>query len=195
MLAAVDDDLLDREPAAGEWPLRQTLAHAIGVERSYRANTEFALARGDGDRLTLPPDPEVIVRTVAGEFRRPRPDPADTAGGSLDIVAAFAKRRAETDAALSELSEQQLRRPSEWGAIDDSVIDVRFRLHRFASHIAEHTVQCETTINALGVPLTDARAIVRAIGGARGMHERRSSADHLASLDAALTAKADAIGA
>jgi len=196
LLAAVDDDLLDREPAAGEWSLRQTLAHAIGVERSYRANTEFALARGEGDPLSLPQDPEAIVRTVAGEFRRPRPDPADTTGGSLDIVAAFAKRRAETDAALSDLSEQQMRRPSQWGAIKDSaVIDVRFRLHRFASHIAEHTVQCETTITSLGVPLTDARAIIRAIGAARGMHERRSSADHLASLDAALTAKADAIGA
>jgi len=196
LLAAVDDGLLDREPAAGEWSLRQTLAHAIGVERSYRANTEFALARGEGDPLSLPQDPEAIVRTVAGDFRRPRPDPADTAGGSLDIVAAFAKRRAETDAALSGLSQQQMRRPSQWGATADSaVIDVRFRLHRFASHIAEHTVQCETTTGALGVPLTDARAIVRAIGAARGMHERRSSVDHLASLDAALTARAEEIGA
>jgi len=196
VLAGVDDELLDREPAAGEWSLRRTLAHAIGVERSYRANTELAVVRADSDPLSLPQDPDVPVRTATGEHRRPRPDPADTAGGVLDIVAAFARRRAETDAALSALSDAELRRPSQWGAVHDpAVIDVRFRLHRFASHIAEHTVQCETTIAALGVPLTDARAIVRAIAAARGMHERRSPQTVLDALDAALLARADAIGA
>ena len=87
-------------------------------------------------------------------------------------------------------------RPSQWGPYEvPHRIDVRFRLHRFASHIAEHTVQCETTIAALGVPLTDARAIVRAIGAARGMHERRSPQNAIDTLDRALVAKADAIGA
>ena len=74
------------------------------------------------------------------------------------------------------------------------MIDVRFRLHRFASHIAEHTVQCETTIAALGVPLTDARAIVRTIGATRGAHERRSDRRTLDALDASLIARADAVG-
>jgi hypothetical protein len=195
LLAGVDDELLDRAPAAGEWALRQTLTHAIAVERSYRANTELALARGDADPLSLPADHDAVVRTAAGEHRRPRPDPADTSGGVLDIVEAFAKRRAETDAALSDLTSTQMTRPSRWGALDDSsVIDVRFRLHRFASHIAEHTVQCETTVAQLGVPLTDARVIVRAIGAARGAHERRSPSATLDALDAALHAKADAIG-
>lgn len=199
VLAGIDDGLLDREDresAAGEWSVRRTLAHTIGVERSYRANTEFALARGDGDPLSLPSDPEVPVRTATGEYRRPRPDPADTAGGVLDIVAAFARQRAETDASLSALTEVQLRRPSQWGAVDDpAVIDVRFRLHRFASHIVEHTVQCEKAIESFGITLNDARAIVRAIGAARGAHERRSPRSVLDALDAALHAKADAIGA
>ena len=195
LLAGVDNELLDREPAAGEWSLRRTLTHAIGVERSYRANTELALARGDGDPLSLPQDPTAVVRTARGEFRRPQPDPADTAGGVLDIVAAFARRRAETDGSLSDLTESQLKRPSQWGPYNDpAVIDVRFRLHRFASHIAEHTVQCETTIAALGVPSNDPRLIVRAIGAMRGAHERRSSREKLDALDASLTAKADALG-
>ena len=196
MLADVDDELVDREPAVGEWSLRQTLAHTIGVERSYRANTEFALVRADGDPLSLPQDPDVPVRTPTGEYRRPRPDPADTAGGVLDIVAAFARRRAETDDSLSTLSETQLRRPSQWGAAQDpAVIDVRFRLHRFASHIVEHTVQCEKTTLSLGVTLNDPRAVVRSIGAMRGAHERRSPRAVLDALDAALLAKADAVGA
>ena len=128
--------------------------------------------------------------------RRPKPDPADTSGGVLDIVAAFATRRAETDAALAGLDADQMIRPSQWGPYDVMhQVDVRFRLHRFASHIVEHTVQCEKTIAALGVTLNDPRAVVRTIGATRGAHERRSSRAVLDALDAALIARADAIGA
>jgi uncharacterized damage-inducible protein DinB len=96
LLAGVDDELLDRAPAEGEWSIRRTLEHAISVERSYRANTQHALVRRDDEPLTLPAD------------RRPQPDPADTSGGALDILAAFAARRAETDALLAGLDAQQL---------------------------------------------------------------------------------------
>jgi uncharacterized damage-inducible protein DinB len=183
LLASVDDDLLDRAPAAGEWSIRQTLAHAIEVERSYRANTQHALVRGDHEPLKLPAD------------RRPKPDPADTSGGVLDILAAFAARRAETDQVLAGLDEWQLVRPSQWGPYDVSHnVDVRFRLHRFASHLVEHTVQCEKTVEALGVRLNDPRAVVRSIGAARGAHERRSTRAVLEILDGALLARADAVG-
>jgi hypothetical protein len=183
LLAGVDDDLLDRPPAPGEWTLRETLAHAIGVERSYRANTQHALVRGDDEPLTLPAD------------RRPKPDPADTSGGMLDVVAAFAARRAETDAALAKLDARQLKRPSKWGPYEAAHdVDVRFRLHRFASHIVEHTVQGEKTIASLGVTLNDPRAVVRTIGAMRGAHERRSPREVLDGLDAALVARADAVG-
>lgn len=184
LLAAIDDDLLDRAPAEGEWSVRETLVHAIGVERSYRANTQHALARRDDEPLTLSAE------------RRPQPDPADTSGGVLDILAAFAARRAETDAALTGLDAAQMVRPSQWGPYEvPHRIDVRFRLHRFASHIVEHTVQCEKTIDALGVTLNDPRSVVRSIGATRGAHERRSSRTVLDGLDAALLARCDAIGA
>lgn len=184
LLAAIDDDLLDRAPAEGEWTVRETLAHTIGVERSYRANTQHALARRDDEPLTLSAE------------RRPQPDPADTSGGVLDILAAFAARRAETDASLAGLDAAQMVRPSQWGPYEvPHRIDVRFRLHRFASHIVEHAVQCEKTITALGVTLNDQRAVVRSIGATRGAHERRSPQSTLDALDAALIARADAIGA
>ena len=184
LLDGVGDDLLDRAPAEGEWSIRRTLEHAISVERSYRANTQHALVRGDDEPLTLPAE------------RRPKPDPADTRGGVTSIVAAFAARRAETDAVLVGLDARQLVRPSQWGPYEvPHNIDVRFRLHRFASHIVEHTVQCEKTIAALGVTLNDPRAVVRDIGAARGAHERRSGRSVLDALDAALLARAEAIGA
>jgi hypothetical protein len=173
-LAGVSEEQLDRVPRDGEWSARETLVHTIGVERSYRANTAFALARSADDPLSLPAD------------RRPQPDPDDTAGDGTRIAERLGVRRAETDAELSATRDDQLTLPSQWGSHAAAVrIDVRFRLHRFASHLVEHTVQCERALEAAGVAFGDARRVVRRISVARAMHERISSAADLARLDAA----------
>jgi hypothetical protein len=115
--------------------------------------------------------------------RRPKPDPADTAGSALNVVTRFAARRAETDAALGSVTDADLARPTVWDGIE---VDVRFRLHRFASHIAEHTYQCEKAIRVFGAFGGDARAIAMRIGATRGLHERRTEPATLRALDAAL---------
>jgi len=115
--------------------------------------------------------------------RRPQPDPADTAGDVLGIVGRFAGHRAETDRALAQIDPATLARPTVWDGVE---VDVRFRLHRFASHIAEHAYQCEKAIRALDAYGGDARTICRRIGALRGLHERRSDAATRRELDAAL---------
>jgi hypothetical protein len=80
-----------------------------------------------------------------------------------------------------------LARPTLWSGVE---VDVRHRLHRFASHIAEHTYQCEKAIRAFDAYGGDARTICRHIGALRGLHERRSDAQTLGALDAALAEKA-----
>ena len=179
LLLAVPDALLDREPAPGEWSIRKTMEHTIRVERSYRANTQHALLRRDDDPLILPED------------RRPKPEPADTAGDALAMTLALARRRSETDAALSPTVGTDLARPSEWSAVDTPfAVDVRFRLHRFGVHIVEHTHQLEKTLEALGQAETDAQAYVRQISILRSRHERRSSETARRRLDQSLAAVA-----
>jgi uncharacterized damage-inducible protein DinB len=183
LLLSVPDALLDREPAPGEWSIRKTMEHTTQVERSYRANTQHALLRHDGEPLTLPAE------------RRPKTDPADTAGDAAAIVAALARRRAETDATLAGTDADRLSRPSQWSATDTPFdVDVRFRLHRFAAHLVEHTQQVEKTLRALGQPETDAQAYVRQISIIRGRHERRSSDGVRKRLDDQITAVAVAAG-
>ncbi len=184
LLLAVPDALLDREPAAGEWSIRRTMEHVIGVERSYRANTQHALYRQAADPLTLPAE------------RRPKLDPSDTAGDAESIVAALAQRRSETDGALAGTEASELSKPSQWSATDTPFdVDVRFRLHRFGAHLVEHTQQVEKTLGALGQGETDAQAYVRQISIIRARHERRSAEAVRKRLDDALTAVADASGA
>ena len=173
VLAGVGSEALDRSPAEGEWSARRTLEHAIGVERSYRANTRHAIVRGADEPLTLPAE------------RRPQPDPADTAGDGSALAEHLGARRAETDADLGRITEDEMTRASHWGALEEGLdVDVRFRLHRFASHLVEHTVQCERALEAAGVVFGDARRVVRRISVLRAMHERITPAAELARLDA-----------
>ena len=175
LLAGLGDERLDELPAEGDWSLRETLAHAIGVERSYRANVAYSIERLPAEPVLMPAD------------RRPPPDPADTEGPMIEILGRFAAHRAVTDRELSAIPEGALARPTVWGGVE---VDVRFRLHRFASHILEHTYQCEKTIRLLGAFGGDGRAICRRIGEMRGLHERRTDRAHLDALDAALDEKA-----
>jgi len=69
-------------------------------------------------------------------------------------------------------------------------VDVRHRLHRFASHIAEHTNQCEKTVRALDAFGGDARSIAKRIGVMRGLHERQTDPVTRRALDAAMEQKA-----
>jgi len=179
LLLAVPDALLDREPAPGEWSIRKTMEHTTRVERSYRANTQFALLRRDDEPLVLP------------EERRPKSDPADTAGDALAMTLALARRRSETDAALAGTIALELSRPSEWAAVDAPFkVDVRFRLHRFGAHLVEHTHQIEKTLDSLGQLETDAQSYVRQISILRSRHERRSSVAVRTRLDDSLAAVA-----
>ena len=181
LLLAVPDALLDREPAPREWSIRKTMEHTIGVERSYRANTQYALLREDGEPLTLPAD------------RRPKPDPADTEGDALAIALALARRRAETDTALANTPADDLARASQWAAVKEPFnVDVRFRLHRFGAHLVEHKQQVEKTLRALGQTETDAQAYIRQISIIRSRHERRSTEGVRQRLDDAIAAVAEA---
>ena len=175
LLVAVPDALLDREPAPGEWSVRQVMAHTIRVERSYRANCEYALVRRDDEPVGMPDE------------RRPVADPADTAGDALAIAGALSRRRAETDASLAGADAAALASRTEYGPLDDDFqVDVRFRLHRFAVHLAEHTQQIDKTVRALGQRETDPQAYVRQISILRARHERRSPREVLARLDGAI---------
>ncbi|HEY6959623.1 MAG TPA: DinB family protein [Candidatus Limnocylindria bacterium] len=181
LLVAVPDALVDTAPAPQEWSVRQTMEHAIRVERSYRANCVYAVTRSDDQPVAMPAE------------LRPQADPADTTGDALAIALAFARRRMETDDALAQLDASALDRPTRYGPVDVAFdVDLRFRLHRFAVHIAEHAQQIDTTLRALGQRETDAQAYVRRLSVLRARHERRSPRDVLARLDAAAAEVASA---
>ena len=153
LLAGLPGALLDKTPRAGEWPLRETLSHMLAVEQRYALQTRYAVDRADGEPMLIP------------DGRLPLTAPANV-GGEIDaILARLAEARAETNRWLGDVAPAAMTRPTVWGGYD---VDVRFRLHRFAAHVVEHTIQCEKTLLALGWRQTEGRRIARCLAAVVG---------------------------
>jgi len=146
LLIGLPTDVLDRVPREGEWPVREILRHVIVIEGRYAVQTRYAVDRADTDPMRVADD------------KMPTPAQTNATGSIAEILARVAEARAETDRRLGELPIAAMTRPTQWIQYD---VDVRFRLHRFASHIIEHTVQCEKALAALGWRATEGRRIVR----------------------------------
>lgn len=166
LLAGLSEELLDQEPAPGEWPLREVMRHTVNTEVGFRVRSLWAVDRGPDDSLDVPADRAPVDVDVSGDV--------------ASIIAALLAARADTDAQFAKLSADDLARPARWAGFP---VDVRFRMHRHASHLAEHTNQCEKALHALGQDPLEARQLVRAIWAARGAHERYSDPATLTRLD------------
>ena len=146
LLIGLPAELLDRAPRDGEWTVREILRHVIVIEGRYAVGTRYAVDRADADPMRVADD------------KMPTPAQTDVTGSATQILARLGAVRAETDRRLGDLPATAMTRPTQWVHYN---VDVRFRLHRFASHLVEHTVQCEKNLAVLGWRSTEGRRIVR----------------------------------
>jgi hypothetical protein len=146
LLIGLPTDLLDTAPRDGEWSVREILRHVIVIEGRYAVQTQYAVERADADPMRVADD------------KLPTPAQTDVTGGISRILARVGEARAETDRRLGDLPAAAMARPTQW---IQYAVDVRFRLHRFAAHLIEHTVQCEKALAALGWRATEGQRIVR----------------------------------
>ena len=171
LLTGLPGDLLDQAPGAGEWPLRETLRHMLLVERRYAAQTRYAVERKDSEPVRIPDD------------RQPTATESDVRGEIGAILARIGEARTDTNRWLGDVAGPAMTRPTIWVGHD---VDVRFRLHRFAAHIVEHTIQCEKTLFALGWRPTEGRRIARHVAAAIGELEGLGALDDARGLEARL---------
>jgi DinB family protein len=175
LLIGLPTALLDTAPREGEWSLRETLRHVIVIEGRYAVQTRYAVERTDADPMRVADD------------KMPTPAQVDVTGDTSRILARLAETRAETDRRLGDLPPAALLRPTQWVHYD---VDVRFRLHRFAAHLVEHTVQCEKTLAALSWRATEGRRIVRRLTALLGEIEGLSAAPEARAIEQRLVERA-----
>jgi hypothetical protein len=171
LVIGLDPALLETPPRVGEWPVGETLRHLEIVERRYAIQTLYAVERSDADPVRIP------------EGRLPPIAPSAAGADWGELLARLGEARAESDRRLGDVAPAAMTRPTIWAQWE---VDVRFRLHRFASHLVEHTVQCEKTLQALGRRQTEGRRILRRITAALGEIEGLGAGDEARAIEARL---------
>lgn len=164
-LASLDDTILDRVPKDGEWTARQVLGHTIDGQRSYGWFTRWRLLLPPGTGpITVPPEVEALADS-------------ELPGEAAEGLGTLAELRSRMDACLDEwalllgaTSDEQLAKPALWS---NTPVDIAFRLGRWSSHIAEHTVQLDKTLDWLGHRPTEVARVVRDLHTALGRLESR----------------------
>ena len=163
-LAVLDEGLLDRVAKDGEWTIREVLAHTIEGQRSYGWFTRWWLSQPLGaDR------PARVTEDAETASQRELPSiEAEGAGTLAEIRARLDEVLDEWALRDAELDATALAAPAMWSGIP---VDIDFRLGRWASHIREHTVQLDKTLDWLGYAPSEPARIVRDLHAAWGRVE------------------------
>ena len=158
-LLGIGPDDEDRAPAAEEWPLRKVVAHIIGAELGFFAVAKYALDRhreGDWRPAEIPDeaweplfgeDIALIEARLDGPLAGMRP-----------YHEALHERIVRE---FDGIGEEELALPSiYWEGYE---LSLRFRLHRFDSHLRQHTVQIDKTRESIGRSPNEAQRLLRLI--------------------------------
>lgn len=189
VLLGIGDEEADIVPADGEWPLRTVVEHIIATEIGFSGVIQYALdRRRGGDRLPTDPPQEVWDSMVGEERGKLR---SVIQGPFADVMDYYARRHEKVLRAFADISDEELATPSVFW--EDEAMTIHFRLHRFDSHLRQHTVQLEKTLEGIDRRPNEARRLLRLIYAAlaeveaatigawdQGADRRRSAADRIA---------------
>lgn len=162
ILATLTDADLDADPGGGEWTVRQTLAHIIGGQRGYAWGSAYWLSVRDEPKPDGP-------RRAPDDLFSAMPDESVEATGSI----AEARRKLDdivdaTSSRYATLTTDEMNVSGGWAGFP---LTIRFRMWRWSSHIQEHTVQIDKTLDMLGRRRTEVQYLLRLIARAYGRLE------------------------
>ena len=144
----IDEELLDRTPALGEWTLRTIFNHVHSVERYFFAHILNALDNDNPQPLN-----NEQIAAIVGE-------PAPTGNGTLAALwASYSSLHERIATRLATLNDAELQLLSPmW---EPEPVSIEFRILRFAAHIREHANQLEKSLWQLERRPNEAKMLLR----------------------------------
>jgi DinB family protein len=159
LLIPLADATWDVDPGGGEWTIRQTLGHVVASQRGYGATSGWWQTQAlPADMPDLPVVPESIFDVLPTE----EAESYGTPGSVRDRLDDALDRSCER---LAGLPEQRLAYGARWSGFP---VDVGFRMGRWASHIREHAIQVEKTLDMLDHRPTEVDRLIRHVLSAWG---------------------------
>lgn len=158
-LLGIGADEADRPPSEGEWSLRQVVAHIVGADVGFYVVVKYALDRHRSDDGRPVKIPDEAWEAIIGEDWASIEAILD--GPLADIQSYHEVLHERVLREFAAISEEELAAPSMyWEGYEMSL---RFRLHRFDSHLRQHIVQIDKTLEGIGHSPNEAQRLLRLI--------------------------------
>jgi DinB superfamily len=158
-ILGVSNEDAERASAEGEWPVQRAYAHLLGTDINFSIVVRYALERhragtwsperysdADADRLAGISDENYLALVQ----------------GPLSGMVAFHRELHRGIAEeFSGITDQELELPSTYW--EETRFPIRHRLHRYEAHLAQHTVQIDKILVAIGQTPTESKRLLRQI--------------------------------
>lgn len=157
----------NQPPAEGEWAPRQVLSHILSADIGFYGVVRYAL-----DRLRSPEGRPALIPDEAWEpmIGIPEAEYEALLKSPLENMRSFHDRfHARILEEFAGIDDAELEAPSMYW--EGTSFSLRFRLHRFDSHMRQHTIQMDKTTLALGHAPNEARRLLRLMYNALGEAE------------------------
>jgi hypothetical protein len=178
VLLGVTDEQAAQAPLEGEWPLRQVLAHIVQADRGFLIGNALGL---DHLRAGKPGSFE-MTEEIWNDYWASAPFKDLSETGSLSqIQAYYAPLHVRILREFSSVTGPELGLPIRYW--EDEPYPLEFRLHRFTSHLRQHTIQVEKTLVMLGLHPTETKRLLRNIFNALAAVENSALGDDCFGLD------------
>ena len=158
-LLGVDESDYDRIPMEGEWPPRRVLDHIVQADLVFYAVIKHGIKShrmGDGKLSKLT---DKIWEEVTGTTD---PELDKMLAGPIEAIISYHEEiHVRTLAELSDISDEELQKTALFW--EKEAMTIRFRLHRFESHLRQHTIQMDKALDMLDLRPTEIKRLLRLI--------------------------------
>ena len=155
----LSNDDAERDPAEGEWAVKRTYAHILGTDLGFSAVVRYALEGHRANKWTPDriPDEEYprLYEMSDQEYDELMASPFDR---MLTFHRSLHNRILEE---FRTITDTELDLPSTFW--EETRFPIQHRLHRYEAHFAQHTVQIDKTLVAIGLAPSESQRLLRKI--------------------------------
>jgi len=159
----------DKVFAEGEWPVRRVYAHMLGADIGFTAVVRYALEghrAGNWKPEQMSDEDETRLDGLSEE------EYTSLLKGPLDGMLSYHRTfHPEIIEEFSQITDAELELPSTFW--EGTRFPIRHRLHRYEAHYAQHIIQIDKTLTAIGQPPNESKRLIRkvyaALAEAEGM--------------------------
>ena len=155
----VSTENAERAPAEGEWSVYRAYAHILNTEIGFTATIRYALeghraGSWKQDPMSEEDEPRVSKMTE-DEYQKLMKSP-------YEEMRTFHRRlHSEIIQEFSTITDTELGLPSTFW--EETRFPIRHRLHRYEAHFAQHTIQIDKTLVAIGQAPNESKRLLRKI--------------------------------